>query len=65
MYASSILSYLQNQQNYSAETIFHEDLLKTPIQTIRVNYIENEEFKLLTFLSSVNTVHAPINVALD
>ena len=39
MYASTISLYLQNRQIYSTETVFHEDLLNTPIQTIRVNYI--------------------------
>merc|ERR1740122_950447 len=35
MYALSILSYLQNRQLYSVETIFHEDMLEKPIQTIQ------------------------------
>ena len=37
MYALSILSYLQNRQLYSVETIFHEDMLEKPIQTIQVS----------------------------
>jgi len=35
MYALSILSYLQNRHLYSVETIFHEDMLEKPIQTIQ------------------------------
>ena len=38
MYALSILSYLQNRHLYSVETIFHEDMLEKPIQTIQVTY---------------------------
>ena len=38
MYALSILSYLQNRHLYSVETIFHEDMLEKPIQTIQVSY---------------------------
>ena len=37
MYALSILSFLQNRQLYSVETIFHEDMLEKPIQTIQVS----------------------------
>ena len=37
MYAVSILSYLQNRQLYSVETIFHEDMLEKPIQTMQVS----------------------------
>ena len=37
MYALSILSYLQNRQLYSVETIFHEDMLEKPIQTMQVS----------------------------